>query len=139
MSMKKISWEDFSLNSLEEDSDQENDLDDDERPSKERLEEKLPSGSLEIGRIDSDVENWTTWKIDETFYIVPLKEDEFEWAFVRISFDDNWGRYDWLYVARFAGFPNPWEAAKEILTKMIEQWGIDLDDPKNQVYRDLIV
>lgn len=127
----------------EETFDLDSELEDDEELNasevKENMESEIPKEAIFIGGFDSEVENWTSWSIQDEYYIIPLNDENYNWALFRITWDDNWGRWDWSFDARLSGYRNNYkEAAKYILLKLWEKWGIDLKDPDNEPYIDLL-
>jgi hypothetical protein len=56
----------------------------------------------------------------------------------RISWDDNWGRYEWSCDARISDVPDGKVAAREMFTAVMARWGIDLDDSENASYREFL-
>jgi hypothetical protein len=107
--------------------------------AKENMESRIPKEAIFIGGIDSEVENWTTWSIQDEYYIIPVKDNEFNWALFRISWDDNWGIWNWSFDARLSGHRNnPKEAAKYMLLRLWESWELDLNDTYNEKYINLL-
>lgn len=112
---------------------------DDHDTIKECMERIIPKEAKLLGSIDMDVENWTTWEIKDDYYIIPLKNDYFDWAVFRIVWDDNWGRWDWCFDGRIKGFKKaPFDAAKTFLTNAWEKWQIDLSDSDYIAYKRLL-
>lgn len=91
----------------------------------ERIEGELPASAIKVGRFEDEVDNFTSWKVEDHFYIYPWAGDEFEWALIRITWDDNWGRWDVESCARIAGQPDPLLAARAMLTALVASWGYD--------------
>ena len=148
MDLKKydINFDDFDLPFLKitsndlDDQNEEGELDFDEikENMKSEYQSKLPASTIYLGAIDSEIENWTNWKIEEYYYIYPLAECEFDWALFRLSWDDNWENWGWSFDARIKGFKeNHIEAAKVILGHLFEQWQINLNDKENLCYKQL--
>jgi len=127
----------------EETSESDSDLEDDEEldasEEKEKMESSIPKDAIYIGGIDSEVENWTTWNIQDEYYIIPLNDGMYDWALFRISWDDNWGTWKWSFDARLRGFrSNSKVATKYILLKLWERWDLDLNDTDNEPYINLL-
>jgi hypothetical protein len=123
------------------DSDSELDFDEDVDASelKEYMESCIPTEAIFLGGIEKEVENWTSWIIQDDYYIIPLQDDKYDWALFRLSWDDNWGTWNWSFDARLAGYKeNYQDAAKYILKNLWGKWGIDFKDPENESYNDLI-
>jgi hypothetical protein len=71
-------------------------------------------------------------------YLLPWAKGRFDWALFRITWDDNWERYDWRPEARIAGAPDPNKACGLLLRGVFKKWGIDLRRSEAQPYRDLL-
>ena len=120
-------------------SEKEDDEDLNNSEAKENLELSIPKDAIFIGGIDSEVENWTTWIIKDDYYIIPLNDELYDWALFRISWDDNWETWNLSFDARLSGYRNnSKEAAKYILVRLWERWGLDLTEVDNELYTDLL-
>jgi hypothetical protein len=145
MQTPKPNFEDFELpffNSVSDDS-SENESDEDEEPdtdsAKEDMEVRIPESAKFLGSIETYVENWTSWKVHDDYYIIPLNEKDFDWALFRISWDDNFNKWDWSADARLKGFPNDHRAAGKIMLKELwKKWSLNLKEPENEVYADML-
>ncbi|MBL0234079.1 MAG: hypothetical protein IPQ08_10465 [Chitinophagaceae bacterium] len=103
------------------------------------LEEMLPKEAVYLGSIDSELANWTHWTIKEEYYIIPLANEDFDWALFRILWDDNNGKWDWSADARLKGqFKNPEPAAIEILKHLWPKWDIDFQKNEESPYFKLL-
>ena len=123
----------------ESDSDMEDDEELDTAELKENMESIIPKEAIFIGAIDSEIENWTTWSIQDEYYIISLNDEKYDWALFRISWDDNWGTWNWNFDARLRGYKsNSKEAAKYILLALWERWELDLNDTDNEPYINLL-
>lgn len=127
----------------EETSDSDSEIEDDEELDasevKENMESCIPTEAIYIGRIETDVENWTSWSIEDEYYIIPINDEKYNWALFRISWDDNWGTWNWSFDARLSGYRNNSdEAAKYMLLKLWESWELDLNEPENKPYINLL-
>ena len=80
---------------------------DEESPSKEEvraaMQERIPANAIFIGSLNDEVCNWTSWELDDHFYLLPWKAGGFDWALFRITWDDNWGRYEGEPISRISG------------------------------------
>ena len=139
----------FSTNSTEEEEENEgtsksdSEMEDDEELDvyevKENMESSIPKEAIFIGGIDSEVNNWTTWSIQDEYYIIPLNDEKFNWALFRISWDDNWGTWNWSFDARLCGYRSNYkEAAKYMLLRLWENWELDLNHTNNEPYINLL-
>lgn len=111
---------------------------DSSQPSLEEMEAALPEDVVFLGHVDSEIGNWTSWKIDERFYLIPMSDGRFDWALFRISWDDNWCRYEFSFDARISGSSDRNEAARLMLRRLFSCWKIDLRRRRNRPYKDLI-
>ena len=120
--------EDISEEDIEEEED--NDI------IKENMESRIPKSAIYLGPLEYDTENGpNSWITRDEYYIYPLQNDEYDWAIFRISWDDNWGRWEWSSDARIKGlFANYKEAARLLLYKLWENWQLDLNDSENNPY-----
>jgi hypothetical protein len=106
----------------------------------ETMENALPKSAIHIGSIENDVDHspGLSWKIEDHYYLVPLRGKEFEWALFRITWDDNWGRYEWASDVRGSGFSDSKEAARVMVAAMFESWSFDLKSDEFEIYRDFL-
>ena len=101
------------------------------------MEEALPIDYYFLGTIDTTVSNWS---MEADYYLLPLKDESFDWALIRINWDDNWGQWDWAFDARLKGLKDqPLEAARLILTELWKTWNIELSNPEDLEYRNFLV
>ncbi len=76
----------------EEDSEEEFFDKDDARYAEE---DRLPSEAVFIASFSDEVENWTTWDLEAHVFISQIPDQENGYALLILSWDDNWGRWDW--------------------------------------------
>lgn len=95
------------------------DDEDEETPSREEvleaMQERIPADAIFIGSLNEEICNWTSWELDDHFYLLPWKADGFEWALFRISWDDNWGRYEWEPISRISGVTEAKKAVRAMM------------------------
>ena len=135
-----INFDSFDLPFIVESSEQEDD-DRSQEPYevKEMMESVLPNSVHFLGNIEAEIENWTTWNINDDYYITPITDENFNWALFRITWDDNWGNWEWSLDARLSGFKDDYKAAaKFIISRLYEKWNIDLKDKSNRPFLDFI-
>lgn len=108
---------------------------------KNSIKNLLPNETYYLGCLEIDVEsNWTEWKVDDSYFLIPYTDDNFDWALVRLSRDDNWEKFVWRYDARLKGYKNQATiAATTLLTKLFNHWGINIEDPENENYKNLLL
>jgi hypothetical protein len=138
MQSTSLNFDDFELSFLtqpsnEEAEEYEEEIDTDE--AKEKMESLIPDTAFYLGVVEADIDNWTTWSLKDEYYIFPLNEEGYDWALFRISWDDNWGRWDWSFDCRLKnGSINYKEAARIMLSALWEKWGLDIHDSENENY-----
>ncbi len=98
----------------------------------------VPEAATRLGRVKSLVSNWTTWRIDDRFFLLRTPEGEFDWALFRITFDDNLEQYDWSGEARASGYADEAAALRAMLPAMFEHWRIDLSQREHLPYRQFL-
>jgi hypothetical protein len=108
---------------------------------KNSFKELLPEVTLFLGSVEIDVDgDMTTWKVDDSYFLIPYPDDNFDWALVRLSWDDNWEKFVWLYDARLKGYKNQANiAATTLLNKLFNRWEINIEDPENDAFKNLLI
>ena len=99
----------------------------------------LPKDAIHLGHIDVVIENnWTSFEIEDEYFLVPLNNSDFNWALIRLSCDDNWETWHWVFDARLKS-PNltQREASKELLKGLWKSWDLDLEETGNEDYLKL--
>ncbi len=102
------------------------------------LRDAVPKEARDLGEVKSLVSNWTTWRIDDRFYLLRTPGEPYEWALFRITFDDNWEQYDWSGEARASGYADEAAALRAMLPAMFTNWGLDLSSRENLPYRQFL-
>jgi hypothetical protein len=139
---------DLSLdNSDQVDNESEDELDEDTDGNEEdkspeqqfeEMEDLIPKEAVFIGSIDTELRNWISWTVKEEYYVIRLKDQEFEWALFRICWDDNEENWEWSSDARLKGDVDKAEIAARIMLKQIwTDWGIDYEI-ENSPYHEII-
>jgi hypothetical protein len=126
-----------SIETIEDDDFEEKEL----RASevKENMESLIPEQTIFLGCVDSEIENWTSWNINDNYYLYPLIDNDYDWALFRISWDDNWGRWVWVFDARLKGCVGNYKNAASILiAELWDKWKLDLNDSKNAAFADFL-
>ena len=98
----------------------------------------IPDSAIFVGLIDDEVSNWTSWKVEDHYYILPLEDSKFDWAMFRISWDDNHECFDWSDDARIKGVSDPTEAARRMARGLFARWEKDLRKSENAAYREFL-
>ena len=123
----------------ESDSEIEDDEELDASEVKENMESRIPNEAIFIGRIETEIVNWTSWSIEDEYYIIPINDGKYNWALFRISWDDNWGTWNWSFDARLSGYTsNSKDAAKHMLLRLWEKMELDLNDTVNKPFINLL-
>jgi hypothetical protein len=138
-----LSFEDFELPFVhevqdypDENEEESEDFSFDTSDQKALMEEALPVDYYFLGTIDTNV---STWSMEADYYLLPLKDESFDWALIRINWDDNWGRWDWAFDARLKGLKDqPLEAARLMLTELWKTWNIDLSNREDRAYKNFL-
>ena len=106
----------------------------------EKMEEALLEEASLVGFFDSDVDGFCmSWAQKEHFYIMPWKaNDEFDWIVFRISWDDNWGRWEWAPGARVSGITDKQEAGKYLISQLFKHWGYDTTHDDYSQYAEFL-
>ena len=105
----------------------------------ENMQNDLPAEAIELGLINDEVDNWCSWKIEDYYYLLPWKSKPFNWALIRISWDDNWGRYQRESCGRISGKSHYQEPTRILLRALFEdEYGFDLNDPDRAGYREFV-
>jgi len=105
----------------------------------ERMEAAVPKSAVKLGVVDFELDHspGLTWKIEEHYFLVPIRGGKYEWALVRVHWDDNMARYEWAEEAVGSGFKDAQEAGRAMLAGFLEHCDIDLADEGNAEYRAL--
>jgi hypothetical protein len=139
MTPTNIDYSAFKLPLLPDTAPAPDDDEDEESPSKEEvleaMQERIPANAIFIGSLNEEICNWTSWELDDHFYLLPWKADGFEWALFRISWDDNWGRYEWEPISRISGVTEAKNAVRAMMDHWITKCG--MDGPDNPPYGNL--
>jgi hypothetical protein len=109
-----------------------------EESSLEKMEALIPAEAVFLGSIDSEVSNWTSWKVIDHYYLFPWTDGEFDWALFRISWDDNWSRFDWFADARIKGESDADKAAYQMVKSLMGKWGFDLNKSEYALYKEFL-
>lgn len=104
----------------------------------EDIENGLPTSVIKVGRFKDEVDNFTSWQVEDHFFIYPWPNDKFDWALIRITWDDNWGRWGVGSCARIAGESDPLKAARRMLTALLAEWGYDQESNEYRHFKTFI-
>ena len=99
---------------------------------------ETPKNALLLGRNRYTVDNWRSWDADDLYFILPLENDDWDYALFRITWDDNYTCWAWTSDCRIKGeFKTIKKAALIMLSESWENWGIDMLTPENNEYKKL--
>ena len=103
----------------------------------EKMQDQIPGDVVFLGEIGNEIDHspGMSWLVEDYYYLMPWKGGEYDWALFRISWDDNWGRYDWTMDARIRDVADPKKAARQMITGLLESWGVDLKERDNAPYK----
>jgi hypothetical protein len=139
MPEKTISFDSFELPFMK---DPYRHCDDDEDPDHdeifEAMESALPKSARLLGSVEDEVDNWTSWEIKFHLYLVPRRKAPWQYALVRINWDDNWGRWRWVGCAQATGYADANEAAVAMVEGLFAKWQIDLTSDDGAPYREFL-
>ena len=99
---------------------------------------KTPKHALLLGRNRYTVDNWRSWNAEDLYFILPLENDDWDYALFRITWDDNYTCWAWTSDCRIKGeFKSIKEAALIMLSESWKNWEIDMLSPENNEYEKL--
>jgi hypothetical protein len=113
----------FMRSSESEDAD-DSDGERDREAELEQMEGALPDDAIALGCLEYEIDHspGLSWRIEDHFYLVPLKGEKFDWALVRIAWDDNESLYQWCQDAVATGFKSPKEAGRKMVAALFNRW-----------------
>lgn len=105
-----------------------------------QMRDSIPPEAIYLGYLYDEILGFCiTWVQRIYIYIVPWNEsDDYDWALFRISWDDNWGKWEWSTEARISGIDCHKEAGKLMTKALFESWGYDLNDEEKKVYKNFL-
>ena len=97
-----------------------------------------PKHALLLGRNRYTVDNWRCWDADDLYFILPLENEDWDYALFRITWDDNYTCWAWTSDCRIKGeFKSIKEVALIMLSESWKKWGIDMLYPESNEYKKL--
>jgi hypothetical protein len=110
----------------DEDEELANEPEEDPDPAEvlEAMQDAIPKDALSLGCLEYEIDHspGLSWRIEDHFYLVPLKGEPYEWALIRITWDDNWSAYQWCQDAVGSGFSNPRDAGRMMVAELFNRW-----------------
>jgi hypothetical protein len=106
----------------------------------EYMQEKVLPECIFIGELNTGIDGppGMSWLVEDYYYLMPWKGGDYDWALFRISWNDNWGRFEWDACGRIAGVTGAREAARLIFKGLIKKWGYDLRRKEYSVHRGFL-
>ena len=99
---------------------------------------ETPKNALLLGRNKYTVDNWRSWDADDLYFILPLENDDWDYALFRVIWDDNYTCWAWSSDCRIKGeFKSIKEVALIMLSESWKNWGIDMLSAENNEYKKL--
>ena len=99
---------------------------------------ETPKNALLLGRNKYTVDNWRSWDADDLYFILPLENDDWDYALFRTTWDDNYTCWAWSSDCRIKGeFKSIKEVALIMLSESWKNWGIDMLSAENNEYKKL--
>lgn len=100
---------------------------------------KLPKDAFHVGTTAYEVDNWTTWTILDHYFVVPLKDEQYDRALIRLAWDDNWMTWFWSFDVRMGNFTGSNEEAAYIMIKELweKKWRLELEETHLKLLRKL--
>ncbi len=104
----------------------------DHKAALKRMQAAIPPDATELGCLEYELDHspGLSWRIEDHFYLVPAEQPNGGWFIIRISWDDNYGRYAWCKDASGSGFASASEAAASMVKALFDSWSFsDEDEP----------
>ena len=94
------------------------------------MQKQIPAEYIFLGEIIFEIPHspGLTWDIDDYYYLMRWTDSDYDWALFRITWEDNWGRYEWSADARINGERDSKKAARLMFKGLMDSCGIDLKD-----------
>jgi hypothetical protein len=105
-----------------------------------RMQSAIPADSVSLGTLQYDIAHspGLSWRIEDHFYVVPLQGAKYEWALVRITWDDNFGTYEWANDAVGSDFTDARAAALAMVAAVFESWTSEDDGEAAEARREFL-
>ena len=99
----------------------------------------IPDESIILGHTKFEINNWTSWRNDDVYILLPLTEEEWDYALFRIIWDDNWTCWAWNGDCRIKGdFKSFKKPAIIMVEECFKKWNIDTSLTENSDYKKII-
>lgn len=137
--MSRISYKSFHLPFLKSPAPDLDAGDEEDGNNLDSLMREVPPEAIYLGCVDSSMGNWCEWKVEDYFYLIPWAKTLFTWALFRITWEDNWLRFEWNSVARITGVSDSTLASKRLLRGTFRKWKVDLRKRDYEPYKTLLL
>jgi hypothetical protein len=87
----------------------------DREEAKWAAQENLPEGAFVVATFENEVENWTTWTSEKTFYVCKIPDKNNAYLLFQLDWDDNWESWQFYSCAAVVEAPNKEAATKQLL------------------------
>jgi hypothetical protein len=137
----KVNAGEFSLNENVGDEMEEDEIDEGElrEESKMKILDLLPDETIHLGSLVYEIDNRGTYEYTDEYFIMSLKEGNYNWALFRLYWDDNWGKWEICPEARCKALSEDYRlVASTILPVVWNSRGIDLDDEEYLEYKEFL-
>ena len=147
MIIENISTENFDIrlkvipvnSKIEENNEDEIDETELKEVSRMNLIDSLPDEKIHLGTLEYEVDNWGNYEYADEYFIMPLLEEDYNWAFFRLYWDDNWCKWEICPEARCKTLSEDYRlVARTILPVVWNSRGIDLDDEEYLEYKEFL-
>lgn len=92
---------------------EDDDYDRDESREKEQSR-LMPSAAL-VAHFEDEVQNWTSWILELEYYVCEVPGKSATYLLFELSWDDNWGNWQWRSCAAVSEAPDQKEAIQTLL------------------------
>jgi hypothetical protein len=99
----------------------------------ERMQDAIPPDAIELGCLEYEIDHspGLSWRIEDHFYLIPINPAAGAWSVIRVTWDDNWGRYDWSKDATGKGFADAKDAARAMVKALFDRWHGDAEEEES--------
>ena len=106
----------------------------------ELMQEQLPGDCIFLGELNTGIDGppGLSWVVEDYYYLMPWNTPDYNWALFRITWDDNWGRFEWNATARIKGVTDAKEAVRRMFKGLLKSWGYDLRRKEYSVHREFL-
>ena len=116
------------------------DLDIDHDKMLEQMVAALPKETTKLGVLSCDLDHspGLTWRVEDHYYVLQVRDPKYEWVLVRVFWDDDSGRYDWSQEAVCSGFSDGKAAGRAMVAALFAHCDFDLQDDAYAAHREFL-